>query len=94
MFIARLLEDSYQLQGLAAADVLPAWLHLDYLHPTFHTPWVAMAPSLLVILLSCALDFSQIVAVENCFCILGELLQIAAFVRLRWDRGAAPRDSL
>ena len=50
MFISELLEDSFQLEGLTACDVLPRSTGLHWRHPQLHTPIPAICTSLLCIL--------------------------------------------
>ncbi|CAD7960647.1 unnamed protein product [Amoebophrya sp. A120] len=86
MFTAELMEDSYQLEGLTAADVIPRWTKMDYRHPKFDTPVVAMIPSLGFCIICIFFDFQSILAIDNCFASLAALLEILAFYSLRKNR--------
>ncbi|CAD7937853.1 unnamed protein product [Amoebophrya sp. A25] len=86
MFCAELMEDSYQLEGLAAADVIPRWTRLDWKHPVWGTPCIAMIPSLYFCVLCVSFDFSQILAVNNFFSASAALLEFLAFVEFRRSR--------
>lgn len=90
-FIAELLEDSYQLQGLAEADIIPRWTGLDYVHPKYNTPWVALLPSCCFICLSAAFDFKQLLVIDNAFTIIASLLQMVSFYVLRRSHKDTPR---
>lgn len=79
------MEDSYQLEGLVAADILPvAWL--GYKHPYFETPWGAIGLSLAFCLFIISFDFHDILAIDNCFSSAAALLEFFAFIKLRRDR--------
>eukprot|EP00392_Amoebophrya_sp_AT5.2_P002590 g2595.t1 len=80
------MEDSYQLEGLAAADVIPRWTKFDYKHPYFETPLIAMVPSLIFCALCLPFDFASILAIDNCFASAAALLEILAYFELRKSR--------
>lgn len=86
MFIAELMEDSYQLEGMASTDVIPRWTRFDWKHPWFGTPWVAMMPSVAFVLLCVSFNFHEILMIDNCFNSLSFLLEIIAFYQLRRSR--------
>lgn len=82
-FVSELLEDSYQLQGMAEKGVLPKWTKLHYLNPKFDTPMVAVAYSLVVFLILLPFPFSTLMAMSNVFTVLGCGLQMVAFFKFR-----------
>ena len=75
MYIAELMEDSYQLEGLAASDVIPKTTQLHWRHPVFGTPWLAILISLAFILLCVSFNFSQILAIDNSLSALAAFLE-------------------
>eukprot|EP00397_Hematodinium_sp_SG-2012_P015152 GEMP01015425.1.p1 GENE.GEMP01015425.1~~GEMP01015425.1.p1 ORF type:complete len:528 (+),score=101.66 GEMP01015425.1:168-1751(+) len=82
MFVAELTEDSYQLQGMAdhGRSVLPRVL--AWKHPKYQTPWGAIGLSLICIIPAVCFDFSQLLAINNCFSSAAALLEFAAYGQL------------
>lgn len=83
-YTAELLEDSWQLAGMADAGMLPAAFGKK--SRRFGTPWAAISFQVLVIGGLVAFDFSSILVVDNCFSVAGTVLELFAFLKLRYSQ--------
>lgn len=81
LFASELLEDSYQLLGMAEAGMAPRFFRRR--HPRFRTPWNAILFQALIIAVLIGFDFSVILAVDNFFSAAQACLEFAAAVQLR-----------
>lgn len=85
MYAAEVFEDSWQLHGMAEVGLAPSIF--AYLSPTFKTPWVAVLTSYAIVVVLVSFDFNFILTIDNFFSVASALLEISAFVKLRWDGG-------
>ncbi|EER12182.1 amino acid transporter, putative [Perkinsus marinus ATCC 50983] len=83
-FVAELLEDSYQICGMARFGLAPKWF--GYLHPTYRTPWVAIFFQVVVICVLVSFDFNTILSVDSFMACLSNLLEFFSLLKLRWSR--------
>ena len=83
MFVAELLEDSYQLYGMARTNLAPACF--GRLHRYSKTPVRAILFLLLIIAVLIVLDFQSLLIVDNFFSCASLILEMAAGVRLRFS---------
>ncbi|KAF4672370.1 hypothetical protein FOL47_000612 [Perkinsus chesapeaki] len=83
-YVAELLEDSYQICGMARAGLAPGWF--GYLHPRYRTPWFAIFFQLVVICALVSFDFNAILAVDSFMSCLSALLEVFALIKLRWSQ--------
>jgi amino acid transporter len=81
LFASELLEDSFQLLGMADAGLAPRCFRER--HPYFGTPLRAIALQLLIIAVLIGLDFDVILCVDNFFSAAAASLEFAAAVHLR-----------
>ena len=81
LFSAELLEDSFQLQGIAAVGLAP---HLfSYRLPGSGAPITAIIVQVILVAILISFDFSAILSVDNAFTAMASALQFAALVQLR-----------
>eukprot|EP00939_MAST-03C_sp_MAST-3C-sp1_P004069 g4069.t1 len=80
-YSAELLEDSFQLLGVAEANMLPAIF--AWKHPRFRTPWFAIVFQMGLVASLLIFDFNFIVIVDNSFSILSFLLEVMSLLVLR-----------
>ena len=84
LFASEVLEDSYQLLGMAEAGLAPRCFAKR--HATLGTPVRALMLQVSVIALLAGLDFSVIMCVDNFFSAAAAALEFAAAVQLRASR--------
>jgi amino acid transporter len=95
-FGSELMEDSYQLLGMAEAGLAPAWLarrRSDSRGRADGAPWRAVALQLLIIVALLGLDFERILCVENFFSCASALLAMAAAAKVRLRADAQSTDA-
>mmetsp|Transcript_93206 Transcript_93206/g.268327 ORF Transcript_93206/g.268327 Transcript_93206/m.268327 type:complete len:497 (-) Transcript_93206:280-1770(-) len=88
-YSAELFEDSWQLAGMADVGMLPKIFARR--HNLFGTPWFAICFQVAIIVFLVSFDFMSIVIVDNCFSVIGTLLELAAFIKLRLAKPDMPR---
>lgn len=88
LFIAEMASDSFQIMGMADNGQLPSALGV---RSPFGTPTAAIIFSAVGCILASPLDFTAIIEAVNCIYVFAELLEIAAFIKLRRDRPDMPR---
>jgi len=84
MHIAEMFEDAWQLHGMAEVNLVPRIFR--YRHPYFQTPWACITIQIVIISLLQAFDFQVIVCIDNFFSVIGVLLELLAFVYLRYSK--------
>jgi amino acid transporter len=84
LFVSELLEDSYQLLGMAEMGLVSKVFAKR--HPVHDTPWHAIVFQLLIIGVLVAFNFNAIIAIDNFFSVISSLLEFAAAVKLRHSR--------
>jgi amino acid transporter len=84
LFASELLEDSYQLLGMAEAGLAPRMFSRR--HPKFHTPVSAILFQFTIICVLIGFDFNTILTVDNFFSAAQAVLEFVAFVKLRVSR--------
>jgi len=89
LFASELLEDSFQLLGMAEAGLAPRYF--GQRHPRFGTPVRAIVVQVIVIGLLAGLDFDVIMCVDNFFSAAAAALEFAAAVELRARRPEVDR---
>jgi amino acid transporter len=89
LFVSELLEDSYQLLGMAEMGLV--WKGFAKRHPKHDTPWNAIFFQLIIIAVLVAFNFNAIIAIDNFFSVCSSLLEFAAAVKLRHSRPNMPR---
>ncbi len=82
MFVAEMFEDAWQLNGMACVGVVPRIF--SYRHPRFQTPWTCILLQFLIISGLQAFDFSVILCIDNFFSVIATVLEILAFLYLRY----------
>ena len=81
LYSSELLEDSFQLQGIAEAGLAPKIF--AYRMPSTGAPAAAIALQVVLVALLTALDFDAIICVDNAFSAAAMALEFAALVFLR-----------
>ena len=81
LFSSELLEDTYQLLGMAESGLAPRWF--SERHARTGTPTRAILFQLLIIALLVGLDFSSIMCIDNFFSAAAAALEFAAALKLR-----------
>ena len=89
MYIAEMFEDSWQLLGMAEQGMMPKFLAKR--HPTFDTPVNAVLSSYVLIAGLCYFDFMDNLSINNFFSCFSCLLEIFAFIKLRFYNPELPR---
>ena len=89
LFASELLEDSFQLLGMAQVGLAPTVFGRR--SKTFNTPVNAILLQALIIALLVGLDFDLIMGVDNFFSAVASTLQLAAAVELRRSHAALAR---
>ena len=89
LFASELLEDSYQLLGMAQVGLAPTFLGRR--SETFHTPVNAILLQVCIIAMLLGLDFDLIMGVDNFFSAVASTLELAAAVELRRSHAALAR---
>ena len=89
MYIAEMFEDSWQLLGMAEQGMMPKFLAKR--HPTFDTPVNAVLLSYVLIAGLCYFDFMDNLSINNFFSCFSCLLEIFAFIKLRFYNPELPR---
>ena len=84
MYIAEMFEDSWQLYGMAENGMAPAVF--AKLHPQYKTPIYGIMFSTILIAALIYFDFSDNLAINNFFSCGSCLLEIFAFIRLRFSK--------
>eukprot|EP00465_Bigelowiella_longifila_P010119 CAMPEP_0185255068 /NCGR_PEP_ID=MMETSP1359-20130426/4045_1 /TAXON_ID=552665 /ORGANISM="Bigelowiella longifila, Strain CCMP242" /LENGTH=338 /DNA_ID=CAMNT_0027838675 /DNA_START=22 /DNA_END=1038 /DNA_ORIENTATION=+ len=84
MHVAEMFEDAWQLHGMAEVKLVPRIF--SYRHPYFQTPWTCIGVQIVIISLLQAFDFQVIVCIDNFFSVIGVLLELIAFIHLRFTR--------
>ena len=87
--VDRLLEDSFQLLGMAEAGLAPKFFGKR--HETLGTPIRAIVVQVVVIGILAGLDFNVIMCVDNFFSAAAAALEFAAAVQLRASRPSISR---
>ena len=85
MYIAEMFEDSWQLYGMAENGMAPAVF--AKLHPQYKTPIYGIMFSTILIAALIYFDFSDNLAINNFFSCGSCLLEIFAFIKLRFSKG-------
>lgn len=89
MYMAEMFEDSWQLLGMAEAGIMPKFLAKR--HSLFGTPMNAVLVSYVSIVAMCYFDFMENLSINNFFSCGSCLLEIFAFIKLRWHSPDLPR---
>ena len=84
MYVAEMFEDSWQLFGMAENGMMPAVL--GQRHPKYGTPFNAVLVSYVLIAGLCYFDFMDNLSINNFFSCGSCLLEILAFLKLRWSK--------
>lgn len=84
LFASELLEDSYQLLGMAEAGMAPRFFGRR--HPHFHTPVNAILFQFGIIAVLIGFDFNTILTIDNFFSAAQAALEFAAYIKLRVSR--------
>jgi len=84
LFASELLEDSYQLLGMAEVGMAPRFFGRR--HPRCHTPVNAILFQFCIIVVLIGFDFNTILTVDNFFSATQALLEFAACIKLRISR--------
>ena len=84
LFIAKMFENSWQIQGMADAGVIPRVF--SYLHPRFGSPWLATALSFSIIAVLISFDFDFIITIDTTFNCAAAILEMCAFYSLRFSK--------
>jgi len=84
MHVAEMFEDSWQLHGIAEVGLAPKCF--SYKHPRFQTPWPCIIVQIIIIIVLQAFEFNTIVCIDNFFSVIGVILEIVAFLHLRYTR--------
>ncbi len=84
LYIAKMFENSWQMQGMAAAGVIPSVF--KQIHPRFRSPWNATILSFFIIAILVSFDFNFIVTIDTTFNCAAALLEMFAFFSLRMNR--------
>lgn len=84
LFASELLEDSYQLLGMAEAGMAPRFFGRR--HPRLHTPVNAILFQFGIIAVLIGFDFNTILTIDNFFSAAQAALEFAACVKLRVSR--------
>uniref|UniRef100_A0A7S2W835 Amino acid permease/ SLC12A domain-containing protein n=1 Tax=Rhizochromulina marina TaxID=1034831 RepID=A0A7S2W835_9STRA len=88
LFIAEMASDSFQLMGMSDRGVLPKIVGIRSKHGT---PTVGILLSAAGVIALCQLDFTAIIELVNILYVIAELIEFAAFVKLRADFPDTPR---
>ena len=89
LFASTLLEDSYQLLGMAEVGLMPSCF--AHRQSRLGTPTRAIALQVAIVALLAGLDFSVIMCVDNFFSAAAAALEFAAAVQLRRRKPYLPR---
>ncbi|GAB5369833.1 hypothetical protein AAMO2058_001440300 [Amorphochlora amoebiformis] len=89
MYVAEMFEDSWQLHGMAEVGLAPPIF--KYRHPRLQTPWTCIFLQMGIISVVQAFDFDVILCIDNFFSVASVLLEIVAFLYLRYTRPHLPR---
>lgn len=81
LFIAELLEDSYQLYGMAQVNLAPSFF--GQIHSRFGTPVNAILFLTSIICILISLEFTTILCIDNFFSCSSLILEMCASIRLR-----------
>ena len=84
MYIAEMFEDSWQLYGMAESGMAPALFGRR--HPKYNTPFNAVLLSYFLICGLVYFDFMDNLSINNFFSCASTILEIFAFLKLRWSR--------
>jgi len=89
LFSSELLEDSFQLLGMAEAGLAPRFFAVR--HPRLGTPLLAILFQLVILSALIGFDFESIMCIDNFFSAAAATLEFAAAVQLRRRRPAMSR---
>jgi len=89
MFSAELLEDSFQLQGMAEIGIAPKCF--KYRLPRSGAPIAGITLQVCIVCVLVAFDFEVILCISNAFGAAAFALEIAALIKLRMSHPDMPR---